>query len=182
MTIYRNTCEFVGRVVADPEFQYTRTAGAPLAKLSVAVNRNFTDRDSGEPRETREYVDFKVWNRAAEQAGQHLTKGTLVFMAGELRTEKWTDQTSGQPRSRVFIHVRDSRNVVILDADGRALTPQPGEEEAVVPASGTPAPAPSPAPVVAPPAVTPPKRPAKRRPKADDRYAATAADGESLPF
>ncbi len=199
-----NRVQIIGRIVADAEFSYTDKRGAPLAKFSVAVNRTWTDRETNEPRSDAQYFDFKAWNEAAVKVHLHAPKGTVLRLQGELRNEKWEDRDTGQQRSRIFIHVRDSRNVDILDSQGTMLDPQPDVEQEIddaaleaaeqalvelaeqqaVPASGNPAAAPAKlAPVVvAPPVANPPKRPAKNRPQPTARYAVADDDLDSLPF
>ena len=202
-----NQVRIIGRIVADAEFSYTDKRGAPLAKFSVAVNRTWTDRETNEPRSDAQYVDFKAWNEAAVKVHLHAPKGTVLRLQGELRNEKWEDRDTGQQRSRIFIHVRDARNVDILDSQGTMLDPHPdveqeiddaaieAAEQALVElaeqqAAAAAAPVKIAPVVVAQPTQDPPLRPAKNRPAADSRPirrttrqpVAVLEEDDGLPF
>lgn len=42
----------------------------------------------------------------AEAAADHLTKGSLVGVSGELARDEWTDKTTGEPRHRYYVNAR----------------------------------------------------------------------------
>jgi len=172
MTRSLNQCQFVGRLTAEPVTTYL-PSGAPVSTFSLAINSGYTNRQ-GERVEQTEFVDIKCWNLAAEAATNHLFKGSFVFLEGAFKTDKWTDKDTGQPRSRVFIVINDSRNIVLLAPDGRALATQPhlvaqSEAEAEEQAAPEPEPVKVTPVIVAPPTVPPTVRPAKNRPPVDTR-------------
>ena len=91
-----NRCEFIGNLGADPE---TRTFGNgnKVTNLRLAVSERWKDRETGERKEKTEWVSVAVFGPIADVASQYLRKGSKVYVAGQLRTRKYQDQ-SGQDR------------------------------------------------------------------------------------
>jgi single-strand DNA-binding protein len=93
-----NKVLLIGNLVRDVELKYTQS-GSAVAKFSLAVNRTWKDRNSGEKREEVCYVDINIFGRSAEVANQHLSKGSKVLVEGRLVLDQWQDQ-NGQKRSK----------------------------------------------------------------------------------
>jgi len=108
-----NRVELIGRLGADPELRYTQQ-GTPVATLSVATNEQWTDKTTGEMREETEWHRVILWQRLAEIAQQYIRKGSRVFVAGQIKTRKWQDQ-SGQDRYTTEVRARD---LMMLDSQG----------------------------------------------------------------
>jgi single-strand DNA-binding protein len=87
----------IGNLGADPEMRYT-ASGRPVTNFSVAANRQWTDRESGET--TKETTWFRVvaWGRLAETCNMYLTKGRLVAVVGRMQSRKWEDD-NGESRT-----------------------------------------------------------------------------------
>jgi single-strand DNA-binding protein len=79
----------VGNLGRDPELSYL-TSGQAVCNLSVAANRRWTDRDSGEPQEEVAWFRVSVWGKQAEAANQYLSKGRQVLVEGRLRPDPST--------------------------------------------------------------------------------------------
>ncbi len=107
-----NKVMIIGRLGRDPEIRYTQT-GSPVCSLSVATDESYTDRD-GNKVERTEWHRISVFQRAAENCAQFLTKGSLVFVEGNLLTRKWQDQ-QGQDRYTTEIK---AQRVQFLDKKG----------------------------------------------------------------
>lgn len=91
-----NKVILVGNLGADPETRYT-PSGTAVANIRVATTKAWKDRNSGEQQERTEWHRVVMFNRLAEVAGEYLKKGSQVYIEGELRTNKWQDQ-SGNDR------------------------------------------------------------------------------------
>ncbi len=74
-----------------------------MVNFGLATGRFFTDK-SGQKQQQTEFHNIVLFGRLAEIASQYLTKGSLVFLEGRLRTRTWEDQ-SGNKRSRTEILV-----------------------------------------------------------------------------
>ncbi|MEO0411827.1 MAG: single-stranded DNA-binding protein [Pseudomonadota bacterium] len=87
-----NQAQIIGHVGQDPDIR-TLNNGNPVANFTVATSKHWKDRETGEKRELTE------WHRVTVMAEglcgvvkDHVRKGTQLYVQGELRTRKWTDQ------------------------------------------------------------------------------------------
>ena len=83
----------VGNLGRDPEMRYMPD-GTAVTSFSVATNRRWTDRNSGQPVDETTWFRINVWGRQAEPANQYLSKGSKVLVEGRLRP----DPQSGGPK------------------------------------------------------------------------------------
>ncbi|MFQ5400559.1 MAG: single-stranded DNA-binding protein [Anaerolineae bacterium] len=83
----------VGNLGRDPEMRYMPD-GTAVTNFSIASNRRWTDRASGEPRDETTWFRISVWGRQAEVANEYLKRGRQVLVEGRLRP----DPQSGGPR------------------------------------------------------------------------------------
>ena len=96
-----NLAILVGRLGADPELKYT-TDGTPVARFSVATSDKWPDKESGETQERTEWHRVEVWNKQGKACADHLKKGALVYVRGELRTNAWEPQPGVKSYSTVI--------------------------------------------------------------------------------
>jgi len=103
----------VGNLGRDPEMRYTPD-GKSVTTLSVAANRQWTNKDGSPVKETA-WFRVSVWGRQAEACNQYLTKGSQVFIEGALRPDQqtggpriWTGN-DGQPRASFEIFAQTVR-------------------------------------------------------------------------
>ena len=100
-----NKVMLMGNLTRDPELKYL-PSGMAVTNLGLAVNRTWTDRESGEKREEVCFVDLEAWGRTAETMNEYLQKGRTVFIEGRLRQQRW-ETDDGQNRSK---------HVVVIDS------------------------------------------------------------------
>lgn len=92
-----NRVILVGNLGADPDIR-TLQNGGKVANFSVATSENWRDKHTGERRERTEWHRVVIWNEGlVGLAEQYLSKGSKVYIEGQLQTRKWQDQ-SGQDR------------------------------------------------------------------------------------
>lgn len=91
-----NRVTILGNLGNDPEVKYT-ASGSAIANLTVATSESWNDKATGEKREAVEWHRVVLFGKLAEVAGEYLRKGSQVYIEGQLRTRKWTDQ-SGQEK------------------------------------------------------------------------------------
>ncbi len=84
---------FVGNLGDDPMMKYMPD-GQAVTNFSVAVNRRWNDRATGQQQEEVTWYRVSVWGRQAEAANQYLEKGRQVLIEGRLRP----DPNTGGPR------------------------------------------------------------------------------------
>ena len=85
-----NRVTILGNLGNDPEVKYT-ASGSTIANLTVATSESWNDKATGEKREAVEWHRVVLFGKLAEVAGEYLRKGSQVYIEGQLRTRKWTD-------------------------------------------------------------------------------------------
>ncbi len=140
-----NKVILIGNLGADPDVR-SLSDGSPVANLSVATNRRWTDRASGERKERTEWHRVVIFDeRVAEVAKNYLRKGSKVYLEGELQTRKWTDAGGAEKYTTEVVLARFRGQLTMLDsrAETEALGgPAAGGPEAGGPEAGGPAPGP----------------------------------------
>lgn len=91
-----NKCIILGNLGNDPEVKYT-ASGSAIANLTVATSEEWKDKATGASNIQTEWHRIVLFGKLAEVAGEYLRKGSQVYIEGQLRTRKWTDQ-SGQEK------------------------------------------------------------------------------------
>ena len=95
-----NSITIVGNITRDPELRFT-PSGQANARLGVAVNRRWQDRNSGEWQEATSFFDVICWRELAENVSESLKRGTRVIVTGRLEQRTW--EQDGNKRSVVEI-------------------------------------------------------------------------------
>ncbi len=85
-----NRIVLIGRLTRDPEYRST-PQGTPIAKISLAVGRNFKNKETNEY--DADFFDCTAWQHQAEYAINYLKKGRLVLVEGSIHSRKWTSQS-----------------------------------------------------------------------------------------
>lgn len=83
-----NKVILMGRLTRDPEFRQT-TSGVPVCRFSIAINRQFANKQTGE-RET-DFIDCDAWRSTAEFVSRYFSKGSMILVEGQLRNNNYTD-------------------------------------------------------------------------------------------
>jgi len=89
-----NSVTLTGRLTDDPDTK-TVAGDKTVTTFRLAVNRPGSDQV--------DFVSITCWNGVAKAAGEHLTKGRLVGIEGQLRHHEWTDR-DGQRHSRLDVN------------------------------------------------------------------------------
>ena len=85
-----NRVTILGNLGNDPEVKHTNS-GSAIANLTVATSESWNDKATGEKREAVEWHRVVLFGKLAEVASEYLRKGSQVYIEGQLRTRKWTD-------------------------------------------------------------------------------------------
>jgi single-strand DNA-binding protein len=85
-----NRVQLIGRLGKDPESKFTPT-GKKVTHFSLAVSNRWKDK-SGETKESTEWVNIEAWGRLGEVCQGYLKKGSLIFLEGRLKTDKYEDK------------------------------------------------------------------------------------------
>ena len=85
-----NRVQLIGRLGKDPESKFTPT-GRKVTHFSVAISNRWKSKD-GESKEYTEWVNIEAWGRLGEVCSEYLKKGSLVFVEGRLKTDRYEDK------------------------------------------------------------------------------------------
>lgn len=84
-----NKVILMGRLTADPNFSQTQS-GIAVCRFTVAVDRNFTDKASGERQ--ADFISCTAWRQTAEFVNRYFSKGRMICVEGSLRTGSYNDK------------------------------------------------------------------------------------------
>ncbi len=135
-----NKVILIGNLTRDPELRYT-PKGTAIAKLGLAVNRTWRDKETGENREEVTFVEVTAFDKQAETLGQYMKKGRRLLVEGRLRYETWEDKQTNQKRSKLGVVLEAFQ---FLDS-GQNREEAPPDAARNRPAASTPAASPAPA-------------------------------------
>ena len=91
-----NHIVIMGRLARDPELRHTQT-GTPVASFTLAVDRDFKDKNTGE-RQT-DWIDVVAWRGTGEFVSRYFSKGRMAVVEGRLQIRDWTDKEGNKRRS-----------------------------------------------------------------------------------
>lgn len=96
-----NRVILLGNLTRDPELKFLPN-GSSVANFGLAVSDRYTDRQSGEQRESVCFVDVAAWGRQAEIVNEYLSKGSPVFLEGSLKFDSW-EADDGTKRNKLSV-------------------------------------------------------------------------------
>ena len=85
-----NRVELLGRLGKDPESKFTPT-GRKVTHFSLAISNRWKNKD-GDVKEYTEWVMIEAWSRLAEVCQEYLKKGSLVYIEGRLKTDRYEEK------------------------------------------------------------------------------------------
>ena len=92
MTGTVNKVILVGRLGSDPEIRVSQE-GNKIARFSVATSESWNDKNTNEKKEKTEWHRIVVFSKGLAQVIEnYVKKGSQVYLEGQLRTNKYTDQ------------------------------------------------------------------------------------------
>ena len=83
------TVHLVGNIGKDPELRFS-AAGKPIANASLATTSR--RKKDGEMVETTERHKLVFFDKLAEIVGEHVTKGSMIYVAGTIKYEKYINK------------------------------------------------------------------------------------------
>lgn len=98
-----NSTQLGGRLSRDIEVRYL-PSGMAVAQFSLAINRTWKDKQTGEKREEVSFIDCDAFGKTGELLAQYLGKGDPVFVYGRLKQDTWQAQ-DGSNRSKLKVVV-----------------------------------------------------------------------------
>ena len=91
-----NRIIIMGRLVRDPELRTTQS-GTPVTSFTLAVDRDFKSRESGE--KNTDFIDVVAWRQTAEFVCKYFAKGRMAVAEGRLQIREWKDRDGNNRRT-----------------------------------------------------------------------------------
>jgi single-strand DNA-binding protein len=118
---FLNRIQLIGHLGKDPEIRVT-PKGKKVCTFSLAVSRRWKN-TAGDDKEATDWFNIEAWGHLGEVCKQYLHKGRLVFLEGQLRTDRYDHEGE----TRYFTKVIASQ-MQMLDRKAEEL-PAVEEEE-----------------------------------------------------
>lgn len=122
-----NKVILIGNLTKDPDVRQT-TSGVAVCTFSIAVNRKFKDKATGEA--TTDFFNIVTWRQQAEVCGRYLAKGRKVAVVGELQNRSY-DAKDGTKRYITEIVADEVEFLTPRDRDASAGDYAPRNDRAV---------------------------------------------------
>ncbi len=84
-----NRVTLIGYLGKDPDAHTTPT-GKKVVRFSLAVTERW--KSDNEPKESTEWFNVDAWGRLGDICQQYLKKGSLVYLEGRLKTDRFEDK------------------------------------------------------------------------------------------
>jgi len=137
MSGYLNRVQIIGNLGRDPEVR-TLQNGSSVVSLSIATSESWKDKQSGERQERTEWHRVVIFaDQLGKLAERYLAKGSKVFIEGQLKTRKWTDN-QGIERYSTEIHLTPfNGTLTFLDSKKGSDDRTPHREPAIAGTAGS---------------------------------------------
>lgn len=96
-----NRVILMGNLTRDPELKFLPN-GSSVANFGIAMNERWTDRQTGEQKESPCFVEVAAWGKQAEVVNEYLSKGSPVFLEGSLKFDSW-EADDGTKRNKLSV-------------------------------------------------------------------------------
>ncbi len=117
--------EAIGNLGSEVEMRFL-DSGAKVANFSLAINNRFKAKN-GELRESTLWVRVTVWEANAENCAKYLSKGSKVFVEGELKPANAYLNKAGEAAASIEV---TAHTVKFLDAKAQDTTPHTNTAQA----------------------------------------------------
>jgi len=94
-----NRVQLIGYLRREPETRFTPT-GKKVTQFTLRVTERWRS-ESGELKENTEWFNIEAWGRLGEICQEYLHKGSLVYIEGRLRTDRYEEQGETRYFTRV---------------------------------------------------------------------------------
>ena len=122
-----NRVQLIGRLGKDPEGKFTPT-GKKVAHFSLAVSNRWKNK-SGETKESTEWVNIEAWGRLGEVCQEYLKKGSLIYIEGRLKTDKYEDKGETKYFTKIVTQTLQFLDKRPADEPMMAMDEDPGDYE-----------------------------------------------------
>lgn len=118
---FLNRVQLIGHLGKDPEVR-TTAKGKKVSAFTVAVSRRWKNA-AGEDKETTDWFNVEAWGHLGEVCKQYLHKGRLIFLEGQMRTDKYEHEGEMRYFTKIV-----ATQMQMLDRKAEELPSVEGEE------------------------------------------------------
>ena len=104
----------IGNLGKDVEMRYLPD-GKAVASFSVACSESWKDRNTGEKKESTEWVNVSAFGKLAEIMGEYLKKGSKVYISGKMKTDKYDKDGVTMYSTKII-----AKDMIMLDSKGQS--------------------------------------------------------------
>lgn len=90
-----NKCFVIGNITRDPELKALPN-GSSVCNFSVATNRTWTDKTSGQKEQATEFHNIIIFGKMADTVAKYMRKGSQILVEGRIQTRSWEGKTGGK--------------------------------------------------------------------------------------
>ena len=98
-----NKVILIGNLTRDPEMKYI-PSGTAVTNFGLAMNERYTDRQTGEQKDSPCFVDIVAWGRQAEVISEYFSKGRPILIEGSLQYDSW-EAEDGTKRNKLRVRL-----------------------------------------------------------------------------
>jgi single-strand DNA-binding protein len=115
-----NKVSLLGSLGADPEIKSFQNGGR-VCNLRLATSERWKDKSTGEQKETTEWHSVSIFSDGlVGVAERFLTKGSKVYIEGQLKTRKWQDASGNDKYSTEIVLNGPKAALILLGSKGEA--------------------------------------------------------------
>ena len=110
-----NKVILLGRLGSDPEIRVSQD-GNKIARLSLATSESWKDKDTKEKKEKTEWHRIVIFSKGlSDVAERYLKKGSLIYIEGQIKTRKFTDQSGMEKFTTEIVLQQYNSTLTMLD-------------------------------------------------------------------
>ena len=110
-----NKVILLGRLGGDPEIRVSQD-GNKIAKFSLATSENWKDKSTNEKKERTEWHKVVIFSPGlADITEKYLKKGSLIYLEGQIRSRKYTDQSGVEKYITEVVIQGYNSNLTMID-------------------------------------------------------------------
>lgn len=123
-----NKVELIGHVGKDPEIKMA--GNVKIANLTLATTEKWKDKSSGEMQSVTEWHRLVFFNKLADVVEKYVSKGSLIYVEGKIKTEKYTDKTGVEKyATKILANSMQLLSIKLVDGEIKEEKKQDKEEE-----------------------------------------------------
>ncbi len=116
-----NKVILLGRLGGDPEVRVSQD-GAKIARFSLATGETWKDKNTNEKKERTDWHKIVIFSPGlSEIVEKFLKKGSLIYLEGQIRTRKYTDQAGMEKSTTEIVLQGYNCHLTMLDNKSESI-------------------------------------------------------------